>query len=79
MTDFVVFTYFRDFFFVLALSMHAVFEGLAVGLEGDEEGVWILFTAVCTHKFVMAFCMGVELVRKSVVETTKSTFRISNL
>lgn len=58
-----VFISFRDFFFVLALSMHAVFEGLAVGLEGDEEGVWILFTAVCCHKFVMAFCMGVELVR----------------
>ena len=46
----------------MALSLHAVFEGLAVGLEEDVEGVWILFTAVCTHKFVMSFCMGVELV-----------------
>ena len=53
----------RDFFTVMALSLHAVFEGLAVGLEEDVEGVWILFTAVCTHKFVMSFCMGVELGR----------------
>ena len=33
----------RDFLTVLALSLHAVFEGLAVGLEKDTKDVWILF------------------------------------
>jgi zinc transporter ZupT len=33
----------RDFFTILALSFHAVFEGLAVGLEDSTEGVWTLF------------------------------------
>ena len=33
----------RDFFTVLALSFHAVFEGLAVGLENDSKDVWLLF------------------------------------
>ena len=33
----------RDFLTVLALSLHAVFEGLAVGLEDEIHGVWILF------------------------------------
>ena len=33
----------RDFFTVLALSFHAVLEGLAVGLESDSTDVWILF------------------------------------
>ena len=33
----------RDFFTVLALSFHAVFEGLAVGLEKESEDVWLLF------------------------------------
>ena len=33
----------RDFFTVLALSFHAVFEGLAVGLETDSKDVWLLF------------------------------------
>ena len=33
----------RDFFTVLALSFHAVFEGLAVGLESSSSDIWILF------------------------------------
>jgi hypothetical protein len=33
----------RDFLTVLALSCHAIFEGLAVGLEKDAEAVWTLF------------------------------------
>jgi hypothetical protein len=32
---------------VLSLSFHAVFEGLAVGLEKDTHDVWALFTGVC--------------------------------
>ena len=35
-------TYF--YFLVLALSVHSVFEGLAVGLEESKEDVWKLFT-----------------------------------
>ena len=33
----------RDFFTVLALSFHAVFEGLAIGLESSSSDIWILF------------------------------------
>ena len=33
----------RDFFTVLALSFHAVLEGLAIGLESESSNVWILF------------------------------------
>lgn len=73
----------RDFFTVLALSFHAVFEGLAVGLERDTQDVWTLFAgikfllpiitciyvnimifyqiAVATHKYVISFCVGLEL------------------
>nr|CAH7721212.1 unnamed protein product [Callosobruchus chinensis] len=47
---------------VLALSFHAVFEGLAVGLETGVRKVWYLFAAIATHKLVIAFCVGVELV-----------------
>ncbi|XP_059471087.1 zinc transporter ZIP1-like isoform X3 [Neocloeon triangulifer] len=46
---------------VLALSFHAVFEGLAVGLESSATNVWYLMGAVAAHKFVIAFCVGVEL------------------
>ena len=34
-----------------------------MGLADDAEGVWVLFAAVCSHKFVMSFCIGVELGR----------------
>ncbi|KAK6633787.1 hypothetical protein RUM44_004394 [Polyplax serrata] len=52
----------RGFFTVLALSFHAVFEGLAVGLENEVSNVWYLFLAIATHKFVISFCVGVDLV-----------------
>ena len=33
----------RDFLVVLALTFHAVLEGIAVGLEGELNDVWLLF------------------------------------
>ncbi|XP_072937412.1 zinc transporter ZIP1-like [Epargyreus clarus] len=47
---------------VLGLSVHELFEGLAIGLEGAASHVWYMFAAVSAHKFVIAFCIGVELV-----------------
>merc|ERR1712059_111166 len=54
---------FRDFLTVLALSFHAVFEGLALGLEEDNADVWALFAAISCHKFVITFCMSIELLQ----------------
>ena len=48
-------------------------QGLAVGLEEHVDDVWTLFAAVATHKYVISFCMGVELV--SVSGTTFSEGR----
>lgn len=61
---------FRGLLAVLALSFHAVFEGLAVGLENSRQRVWYLFAAIATHKLVIAFCVGVEL----VTSKTKTLF-----
>lgn len=52
----------RGLLIVLALSVHELFEGLAVGLEGSAQNVWYLFSAVAAHKLVLAFCVGVELI-----------------
>ena len=51
----------RNFLTVMALSIHCVFEGLAIGLEKEAHDVWILFAAVAAHKFVISFCIGLEL------------------
>ncbi|XP_055585636.1 zinc transporter ZIP1 isoform X2 [Uranotaenia lowii] len=52
----------RGLLIVLALSIHELFEGLAVGLESSPSSVWYMFAAVAAHKFVIAFCVGVELI-----------------
>lgn len=46
---------------VLALSFHAIFEGLAVGLEPSISSVAYLAAAIATHKLVISFCVGMEL------------------
>ncbi|XP_014211042.1 zinc transporter ZIP3 isoform X2 [Copidosoma floridanum] len=51
----------RGLLIVLGLSVHELFEGLAIGLEGSVAHVWYMFGAVAAHKFIIAFCIGVEL------------------
>ena len=48
----------RDFFTVLALSFHAVFEGLAIGLETESKDVWLLFAGnfIVTKSFHLEVC-----------------------
>ena len=45
----------RDFFTVLALSFHSVFEGLAIGLEEGLTNVWLLFAGKNLYNF-LKFC-----------------------
>ncbi|XP_050675357.1 zinc transporter ZIP1 [Leptidea sinapis] len=52
----------RGLLIVLALSIHELFEGLAVGLESSTSNVWYMLGAVSAHKLVIAFCIGVELI-----------------
>lgn len=51
----------RGLLIVMALSVHELFEGLAVGLEQTTSNVWYMFGSVSAHKVVIAFCIGVEL------------------
>ncbi|KAL4715995.1 hypothetical protein ACJJTC_013295 [Scirpophaga incertulas] len=60
-TDDSVMAAFRGLLIVLALSIHELFEGLAVGLEASVANVWYMFVAVSAHKYLIAFCIGVEL------------------
>lgn len=55
---------------IAALSVHALLEGLVVGLEAKPEMVMLLLGAIASHKLVIAFCLGMEL---------SSTSSISNL
>ncbi|XP_014476930.1 PREDICTED: zinc transporter ZIP3 [Dinoponera quadriceps] len=60
----------------LALTVHAVLEGLAIGLQTQIAEVLLLTGAVASHKFVVGFCLGLELtgVSKSVAKLIFAIF-----
>jgi len=40
----------RGFLVILALSLHALFEGIALGLATSNRSVWLIFFAIASHK-----------------------------
>ncbi|PSN48999.1 Zinc transporter ZIP1 [Blattella germanica] len=53
----------RSFILLIALSFHSLFEGLAIGLQSDINGVLQIFTAVVLHKAIIAFSLGLNFVQ----------------
>lgn len=56
----------RGFLVILALSLHAIFEGIALGLTHTTNSVWFLFFAISSHKYVISFCVGMQFVSSGV-------------
>ncbi|XP_064609876.1 zinc transporter ZIP1-like [Liolophura sinensis] len=54
-------SFLRAFVLVLALSLHTLFEGLALGLQRDEATIWTLLIAVSVHKAVIVIALSIEL------------------
>lgn len=52
---------FRGVVVILALCLHAVLEGLAIGLQKSMANIWYLFTAVSIHSATIMFYIGFEL------------------
>uniref|UniRef100_A0A023F6D3 Putative fe2+/zn2+ regulated transporter n=1 Tax=Triatoma infestans TaxID=30076 RepID=A0A023F6D3_TRIIF len=50
-----------DFGLLFAFSVHSLLEGLVIGVESTRSGVLLLLIAVCSHKLLVAFCLGAEL------------------
>ncbi|XP_074838445.1 zinc transporter ZIP2 [Carettochelys insculpta] len=57
---------FRALALFATLALHAVFEGLAVGVQPAEEGALQLCLAVLAHKAVIAFGLGLRLAQGGV-------------
>uniref|UniRef100_A0A0R3RVE8 Zinc/iron permease n=1 Tax=Elaeophora elaphi TaxID=1147741 RepID=A0A0R3RVE8_9BILA len=55
---------------VMALSLHAVFEGLSLGLVGGMNEIMQIFFALLLHKIVIGFSLGVRLVQSTLSLTT---------
>jgi len=56
----------RSLSLLLAISVHSVFEGLAIGLQDNSAQLLSIFLAVMAHKAVMAFSLGLNLAQSSL-------------
>jgi len=52
----------RAYVLLLALSTHALFEGLAIGLQESSSGLRTLVIAVLIHKMTLSFSYGMSLI-----------------
>lgn len=51
------------FVLMMALSVHAIFEGLAVGIAGSFDEASALVLAICIHKGAEGSALGISLVK----------------
>lgn len=45
----------------ISLTLHSLFEGLALGTQTDERKMWSIFVAIVSHKLVESFALGLIL------------------
>ncbi|XP_036399669.1 zinc transporter ZIP1 [Megalops cyprinoides] len=57
---------FRSFMLFLSLSLHSVFEGLAIGLQTTQSKVLEICIAILVHKSIIVFSLSVKLVQSAV-------------
>lgn len=57
---------FRSFMLFLSLSLHSVFEGLAIGLQNEESKVLEICIAILVHKSIIVFSLSIKLVQSEV-------------
>ncbi|XP_033749187.1 zinc transporter ZIP1-like [Pecten maximus] len=56
----------RAVILVIALSIHMIFEGMAIGLQDTASNTWTLVAAISIHKAVIVFSVGLKM--KEIVE-----------
>ncbi|XP_039996817.1 zinc transporter ZIP1 [Xiphias gladius] len=64
--DFQAHSPFRSFMLFLSLSLHSVFEGLAIGLQNTDSKVLEICIAILVHKSIIVFSLSVKLVQSAV-------------
>ena len=56
----------RSFVLVTALSLHSLFEGLAIGLQPTSDDTIQIFLALLLHKCILAFSLGINVVQSKL-------------
>ena len=55
-----------SYLILLALSIHACFEGIAIGLQNNPSDMFYMFLAITFHKWVEALSIGINLNRSNI-------------
>ncbi|XP_072027866.1 LOW QUALITY PROTEIN: zinc transporter ZIP3-like [Amphiura filiformis] len=56
----------RSFILLFALSIHSIFEGMALGLQDELKNTLYLLLAMILHEGLAAFALGASLLKNSV-------------
>ncbi|XP_061174108.1 zinc transporter ZIP1-like [Saccostrea echinata] len=56
----------RSLLLLLALSLHSLFEGLAVGLQEETDQVIQIFAALALHKSILSFSLGMNVAQSKM-------------
>lgn len=56
----------RHLILLVAVSIHSLFEGIALGLQTDKVKILHLFLAVLIHETLVAFALGVNIAKLNV-------------
>ncbi|TNM90846.1 hypothetical protein fugu_003135 [Takifugu bimaculatus] len=64
--DFQAHSPFRSFMLFLSLSLHSIFEGLAIGLQTTDPKVLEICIAILVHKSIIVFSLAVKLVQSAI-------------
>nr|AKN21678.1 slc39a-13 [Schmidtea mediterranea] len=51
---------------MIAISIHSIFEGLALGLQKETSAATRLFLALCLHKYIIATTISLQLSKSSL-------------
>ncbi|XP_060797061.1 zinc transporter ZIP1 [Neoarius graeffei] len=57
---------FRSFMLFLSLSLHSMFEGLAIGLQTTDTKVMEICIAILVHKSIIVFSLSVKLMQSAI-------------
>ncbi|KAL4227622.1 hypothetical protein ACF0H5_013063 [Mactra antiquata] len=59
-------SFLRSILLITALSLHSVFEGLAVGLQKTVADVFGIFAALVLHKSILSFSLSMNLIHSKL-------------
>ncbi|XP_075714223.1 zinc transporter ZIP1 isoform X2 [Rhinoderma darwinii] len=74
--DFNAHSSFRCFILILSLSLHSIFEGIAIGLQSAQTEVLQIAIAILIHKSIIAMSPPQLLPERGVFEETNSLYEI---